>query len=157
MQNPFPTPSLPPQHLPSPPHKLITPPPRHQHPRHHIHNPNQQLQQPLSLLTDGQKYGLNVKFEEDAGHVALGDGGGLGCDGVLICGDAPGAGGVGGGDDGDVVLVFEEVGWSGADGVVEGVEEGRVEGAEGEFVDDVREVEGWCRLVSWGPPCGYGV
>lgn len=143
MQNPFPTPSLRPQHLPRPPRQLITPPARHQHPGHHIHDPYQQLQQPLSLLADGQQDGLDVEFEEDAGHVELGDGGGLGRDGVLVGGDTAGAGAVGGRDDGDVVLVFEEVGWGGADGVVERVEEGWVEGPEGEFVDDVREVEGW--------------
>ena len=48
-----------------------------------------------------------------------------------------------GGDYGEVVLVFEEVGRSCGDCVVEGVEEGGVEGAEGEFVDYVGEVEGW--------------
>ena len=46
------------------------------------------------------------------------------------------------GDDGEVILVFVEVGWGGAAGVVEGVEKLRVEGAEGELVDVVGEVEG---------------
>lgn len=47
------------------------------------------------------------------------------------------------GYDGEVVLVFVEVGGGCGEGVVEGVEEGGVEGAEGEFVDYVGEVEGW--------------
>lgn len=51
--------------------------------------------------------------------------------------------GVDGGDDGEVVLKFVEVVVRGGGGAVEGVEEGRVEGTEGEFVDDVGEVEGW--------------
>ena len=51
--------------------------------------------------------------------------------------------GVDGGDDGEVVLEFVEVVVRGGGGAVEGVEEGRVEGTEGEFVDDVGEVEGW--------------
>ena len=53
--------------------------------------------------------------------------------------------GVGGVDcrhDGEVVLVFVEVCGGGGVGVVEGVGEGGVEGAEGEFVDYVAEVEG---------------
>lgn len=51
--------------------------------------------------------------------------------------------GVDGGDDGEVVLEFVEVVVRGGGGAVERVEEGRVEGTEGEFVDDVGEVEGW--------------
>ena len=47
-------------------------------------------------------------------------------------------------DDGEVVLKFVEVGVCGCVGAIEGVEKGRVEGAEGEFVDDVGEVKGWC-------------
>lgn len=62
--------------------------------------------------------------------------------GVLIGEDCGGCGGAGvgrprvdGGDDGAVVLVFEEILGGGGVGFVEGVEEGGVEGAEGEFVD----------------------
>lgn len=54
--------------------------------------------------------------------------------------------GIGGVDcwhDGEVVLVFVEGCLSDGEGVVEGVGEGGVEGAEGEFVDLVGEVEGW--------------
>ncbi len=46
------------------------------------------------------------------------------------------------GDDGEVILEFVEVGWGGTAGVVEGVEKLRVEGAEGELIDVVGEVEG---------------
>lgn len=59
-------------------------------------------------------------------------------------------GGVDGGDDGDVVLVLEEVLGGGAEGVVEGVVEGGIEGAEGEFIDYVGEVEGCLVRVSFG-------
>ena len=55
---------------------------------------------------------------------------------------AGGEGGVDGGHDGEVVLVFVEVHVDGGDGVVERVGQGGVEGAEGEFVDVVGEVEG---------------
>ncbi len=54
-----------------------------------------------------------------------------------------GGAGVDCGDDGEVVLEFVEMGVGGGVGAVEGVEEGRVEGSEGEFVDDVGEVEGF--------------
>ena len=53
-----------------------------------------------------------------------------------------GRAGEGCGDDGEVVLVFVEVVRGGGVGAVEGVEEGRVEGTEGEFVDYVGEIEG---------------
>lgn len=50
------------------------------------------------------------------------------------------------GNEAEVVLVFLEVGVCCCGCLVEGVEEGRVEGAEGEFVDVVGEVEGYCFL-----------
>lgn len=50
--------------------------------------------------------------------------------------------GVDGWDDGEEVLVFVVVGFGGGDGFVEGVEDGWVVRAEGEFGDHVREVEG---------------
>lgn len=54
-----------------------------------------------------------------------------------------GVGGVDGGNDGEVVLEFVEVAVGGGEGVVERVGEGGVEGAEGELVDVVAEVEGY--------------
>ena len=54
--------------------------------------------------------------------------------------------GVDGGDDGEVVLEAVEVVRRPGEGAVERVEQGGVEGPEGEFVDEVREVEG-CGLV----------
>ena len=69
-------------------------------------------------------------------------------DGVLICEDCRGGGGCGGGrasvdcwDDGAIILVFEEMFESCGVSFVERIEEGGVEGAEGEFVDYVGEVE----------------
>ena len=88
---------------------------------------------------------------------------GLGRDGVLVgedCGAAAGetvgggrvrmrGAGVDGGDYGEVVLVFVEVCEGGGEGAVERVVEGRIEGAEGEFVDGVGEVEGcWARRLA---------
>ena len=55
---------------------------------------------------------------------------------------------VDGRDDGEVVLVFLEVGVGGGEGVVEGVGEGRVEGPEGELIDVVGEVEYYTRSIS---------
>ena len=71
--------------------------------------------------------------------------------GVLIGEDGIGGGEVGrgggtcvdGGYHREVVLVFEEVRGCCGEGSVERVEEGGVEGSEGEFVDYVGEVEGW--------------
>lgn len=77
-----------------------------------------------------------------SGVVVCGVGGGGG-DGRVGGVEGAGVGGVDGRDHAEVVLVFVEVvGGCGA-GVVERVQEGGVEGAEGEFVDLVREVEGW--------------
>lgn len=58
-------------------------------------------------------------------------------------GEEGGVVGVDGGDDGEVVLEFVEVVFGGGDGVVEGVDEGGVVGAEGELLDVVGEVEAW--------------
>lgn len=52
-----------------------------------------------------------------------------------------GSSGVDCGDDGEVVLVLVEVGAGCGVSFVEGVEEGWVEGTEGEFVDYVGKVE----------------
>lgn len=74
-----------------------------------------------------------------------------GSHGVLVGEDgaargvAGGPAGVDGRDEGEVVLVFLEVGGCAGESAVEGVEEGGVEGAEGEFVDYVGEIERW-----WG-------
>ena len=72
----------------------------------------------------------------------------LGSHSVLVCvycgwgrGGGSGRAGIDCWDDGAVVLVFEEVFGRCGVGFVEGILEGRVEGAEGEFVDYVREVE----------------
>lgn len=57
-------------------------------------------------------------------------------------GGGAGGFGVNGWYDGEEVLVFVVVGFSGGDGFVEGVEDGWVVRAEGEFGDHVGEVEG---------------
>ena len=46
-------------------------------------------------------------------------------------------------DDGEVVLVFEEIGAGCGVSLIQRVEEGGVEGAEGQFVDYMGEVEGY--------------
>ena len=76
------------------------------------------------------------------GALGGGGGGGRGRGGE---GGVRGAG-VDGGDDGEVVLEAVEVVRRPGEGTVERVEQGGVEGPEGEFVDEVREVEG-CGLV----------
>ena len=60
-----------------------------------------------------------------------------------MVGDA--AAGEDGGDDGEVVLVFVEVGLGALGGLVERVEEVRVVRSEAEFVDVVGEVE--CAVI----------
>lgn len=144
-------------HLAHPPAQLIAPTATDQDPTHDIHQPDAQRQQAALLLGNGEQDGLDVEFEEDAGDHALADHVGLGGDGVLVRDDGVfvsvevgrGGGGEGagvdGGHDGEVILEFEEVERGGVEGAVERVEEGGVEGAEGEFGDDVREVEGFFR------------
>lgn len=80
-------PSLPPapQHLLAPPRQLIAPASAHEDAADHVDDPHAQRQQASPLLPDGQQYGLDVELEEDARDGALVDGGGLGCDGVLVC------------------------------------------------------------------------
>lgn len=138
-----------PQHLPPPPSQLIAPPSTHQDPTHHIDNPYTQRQQPSPLLSDRQQDRLDVKLEEYTRHGAFVDVVGLGGYGVLVCdygvggcgehvrGGDGGAGFGGGsprvdcGDDGEVVLVFVEVGAGCGVSFVQRIEEGGVEGTEG--------------------------
>lgn len=63
-------------------------------------------------------------------------------------GEQGGVVGVDGGYDGEVVLELVEVVFGGGDGVVEGVDQGGVVGAEGELLDVVGEVEAWRVCVS---------
>lgn len=149
-----------PQHLPAPPGQLIAPTSADQDPTHHIDDPHAQRQQPAPFLPDRQKYRLNVEFEEDARDGAFVDVVRLRGDGILIrdysvggCrehvrGGSGRGGGFGGGgsrvdcgDDGEVVLVFVKVGAGCCIGFVQRVEEGWVEGTEGQFVDYVGEIE----------------
>lgn len=150
MQHPhsLPLPPPPSQHLSPPSKKLIAPPTPHQHPTNHINNSNQQRHKPTPLLPNSKQDRFDIKLEKDTGHATFVDGVALRGDGVLVgedCGRRGGArvrgAGVDGGDDGAVVLEFVEVFGGGGVGFVEGVEEGGVEGAEGELVDGVGEVE----------------
>lgn len=107
---------------------------------------DEENQEAVACLANGQHDGLNVVLDKDAGDVrvlgnllaALGDG-------VLVGLDGAAAVGVDGGDDGEVVLELVEVGGGSVDGAVEGVDERRVKGAVGELGDDVGKVEGWGR------------
>lgn len=166
---PAPAPSSTPKNLLPPPRQLIAPPAPDQHPADHIHHPDHQPQKRHALLPHRQQNRLDVELEEDARDGAFVHGVRLRGRGVLVRDDGVaravirregrrvvrvvgrggrqwrrgGGAGVDGGDDGEVVLEFIEVIVRGGGGAVEGVEEGRVEGTEGEFVDDVGEVEGW--------------
>lgn len=159
--SPSPCPSSPQDLLPPPP-KLVTPPASHQHPANHIHHPDQQPQKPFPLLPHGQQYRFDVEFKEDTGDSAFRNGVGLRSSGVLVRDDCV-AGAVAGDegiirvierrrrrsrragvdcrDDGEVILVLVEVVRGCCVGAVERVEEGRVEGTEGKFINDVGEVE----------------
>lgn len=107
----------------------------------------------------GRRDGVLVREDGGGGDVGGGgEGGLLGVLGGFVGGVGVGGGGEGegkrgegrgvhgagvdGGDDGEVVLEAVEVVWGGSERVVEGVEEGGVERAEGEFGDEVGEVEG---------------
>ena len=146
--------------------QLPAPPTRHNDTTDNIHQPDHQRQQPAPLLRNDQQDRLDVVLDEDAGHVLLRDLVRLLRDGVLVRPDrvpvvrervdvgrvggdeARGVGRVHGGHDGEVVLEFHEVLAGGGEGVVERVFEGGDEGAEGEFVDLVREVECFEESVS---------
>lgn len=119
-----------------------------QHPAQHINNLDQELQHPRPRLLNRQQHGLNVVLEEDARDVVVCNLLGLLRHGVLVRHDGVGGrggapDGVDGGDDGEEVLELVEVGRGGVDCAVEGIDEGGVEGAEGELRDDVGEVELW--------------
>lgn len=170
--------SIPPL-IPPPLGKLETPSTGHQHAGYHIHEPDKQTRYTGPLFRDREQYGFNIVFHKHTRDHVLCHRMALLCHGVLIREDrvlrvlqavlldSVGAGGgrlgvlvdftqrfgVGGVDcrhHGEVVLVFVEVGGGGCVGVVEGVGEGGVEGAKGEFVDYVAEVEG-CWSISNAP------
>lgn len=116
----------------------------------------------VAALLDGEQDGLDVVLEEEAGDHALADLLALLGDGVLVGEDGAGAEGAAAGDrvdgrnDGHEVLELVEVRRGDVDGAVERVHEGGVVGSEGEFRDDVGEVEGWgfdclisCLLDAW--------
>lgn len=110
----------------------------------------------VAALLDGEQDGLDVVLEEEARHHELADLLALLGHGVLVGEDgararAAAGHGVHRGHDGHEVLELVEVRRRGVDGAVEGVHEGGVVGAEGELGDDVREVEGCAVLVSGGP------
>lgn len=148
------------------------PPASHHHATNDIDEPDDEAEEAAPLLCHGQGDGLDVELYKDARDVVLGDLVRLGGRGVLVRFDGVGRvedvfggvvgvavhgfeegqeGGVVGvdcGDDGEVVLEFIEVVFGCGDGVVEGVDEGGVVGAEGELLDVVGEVEGcWTRLA----------
>lgn len=131
---------------------------------------NEQGEEAGTLLADHEQDGLNVILEENAGDEewAFGEVTGLGGGGVLVgedevlvvaVGELRGRGvgvgvesavalGVDGWDDGEEVLVLVVVGFGGGDGLIEGVEEGRIVRTEGEFGDHVGEVED-CHWLVW--------
>lgn len=115
---------------------------RNEHTTDYIDELNEEHEEAVAVLVDGQQDWLNVVLDKDAGYgQALVDFLALLGDGVLVGEDGAGAHAVDGRDDGEVVLEFVEVGGGKVDGAVERVDEGGVEVAEGEFGDDVREVE----------------
>lgn len=151
--------------LNKPPRDLIQPPASDDHTGDGIHEADKQGEKAAALFADEKQDGLDVVLEEDAGDEegAFGERGRLaGCcvlvredevavgavgvgggwwEGAEGCVDGAGALGVDCGHDGEEVLVFVVVGFGGRDGFVERVEDGWVVWAEGEFVDDVCEVE----------------
>lgn len=115
---------------------------RNEHTTDYIDELDEEHEEAVAVLIDGQQDWLNVVLDKDARHgQALVDFFALLGDGVLVGEDGAGADAVDGGHDGEVVLEFMEVGGGEVDGAVEGVDEGRVEVAEGQFGDDVGEVE----------------
>lgn len=139
----------PPQNLPSPAEQLIAPSTANQDPTNHIHDPDEQCHEPSPLFPDGQQDWLDIELEEDAGHAAFVDRVRLRRHRVLIREDCRGrafarhrGACVDCRDHGAVVLVLEKVFGRRSVCFVERVQEGRVEWAKGEFVDDVGEIEG---------------
>ena len=141
-------PTPPPQHAPRPLRQRKAPMARNQHATKNINHLNHESQEAVSALLNCQQHGLDIVLEEDARDGALADDVRLLGHGVLVCEDgagrvgrARGVDGVDGGDDGEEILESVEVIGGRGDGAVEGVEEGGVEGSEGELGDDVGEVE----------------
>lgn len=140
------------QHLHNPLAQRKPPVSSHQHATQDIHDLEEEAQEAISALLDRQHQRLDVVLEEDAGQRMLVDRAILIGHGVLVCGDGSFGGdaeGVGGGDgvdggyDGEEVLEFVKGVGGGGDGAVEWVDQRGVERAEGEFGDDVGEVERW--------------
>lgn len=143
---------------------MIQPAAGNKHAGDGVDEANNKTQEASALLVDEQEDGLDVVLDEDAGHEVrvLGNGiglagccvlvgedhilGVLGMDGAMCGGvgvdGVPAAFGVDGRHDGEEILVFVIVVVGGGDCFVEGVEEGGIMRAEGEFGDHVGEVEG---------------
>lgn len=148
--------SLPTQHTltrpsgsppPLPPHLLtpitnpVSPMTRHQRTTDDIHDLDEKNQKRIPFLLDVQQNRLNVVLDKDARDDALRDFLRLLRDGVLVRDDGFARRGVDGGDDRNKILELVEVGGGDVDGLVERVDEGGEERAEGELGDDVGEVE----------------
>lgn len=140
-----------PQHLDNPLAQPEPPVSRHQHAAHDIHDLEEEAHEAVSALLDRQHQRLDVVLEEDPRQGVLVDRAVLVGHGVLVRGDGTlggdaerrGGDGVDGGNDGEEVLEFVEAVGRCGDGAVEWVDQRGVEWAEGEFGDDVREIEHW--------------
>lgn len=125
----------------------VAPVPSHEGAAHHVNNLDEEDEEAVALLGDVEQDWLDVVLEEDTGNDALIDLVALLRHGELIRDNRRGYTRVGvseaidGGHDGHEVLELVEVALGRVDRRVEGVDEGRIEGAEGEFVDDMGEVE----------------
>ena len=139
----LPLPPLP-QHLNEVLAERETPVPRDQHAAQDIHDLDSEAEEAVAAFLNRQHQRLDVVLEEDAGHGALVDLAVLMRDGVLVRedgafgGEGVGRGdGVDGGDDGHEVLGLVELVGGRGDGLIERVDQLRVESTEGEFGDDV--------------------
>lgn len=139
-------------HLLTPITDPVPPMTRHQRTTNDIDDLDEKNQERIPFLVDVQQNRLNVVLDKDARDDALRDFLRLLRDGVLVRDDGFAGRRVDGGDDRDKILELVEVGGGDVDGLVERVDEGGKERAEGEFGDDVGEVE--CFLIV--SSCCYG-
>ena len=131
---------------------MVAPPASNKYSANHINDPYKQRHETTSFFPDGKKYGFDVKFEENPGNVLFIDTVRLRRNSVLVREDRRGSrrawirgSGIYCWDDGAVVLKLEEIFRGGCVCFVQWVENGRIQGPKGEFVDCVGKVESYCQ------------
>jgi len=144
VDHPIHTPLLLPKVLHKQIHQLVDPIAADQDTADDVDDPDEEPEERRAVLGNHKTQRLDVVLEEYARDTVVGDRPARLRDGVLVREEAPAVGlrVILCGNDGEEVLKLEEVLLGGGGDIVEGIDQFRVQFAEAEFVDDMREVEG---------------